>query len=260
MQEAKKIKKELQKLADPIQASILQIFFKTGKGEYGEGDIFLGIKVPVQRKVAKKYIELPLENIKELLKSKIHEHRLTALIILTEKYKKSKTEDSSASSPRPAIGSEAQARRELGTKAGQEEKIFNLYLCNTKYINNWDLVDVTAPHIVGNFLLDKPRGILYKLAKSSSLWERRIAIIATLAFIRKEDFIDTLLISKILLKDKHDLIHKAVGWMLREVGKRDQKIEEDFLNKYYLHMPRVMLRYAIERLPEHKRKYYLTKN
>jgi len=225
------LKKELQELADEKQAEILQRFFKTGKGEYGEGDIFLGIKVPVQRNVAKKYSGLSLPKIQELLKSKIHEHRLIGLIILTEKYKKN----------------------------GEEEKanIFNFYLKNTKNINNWDLVDVTAPGIVGHFLSDKKKNILYDLARSNNLWERRIAIVSTFDFIRQQEFEDTLALSEILLDDKHDLIHKAVGWMLREVGKKDETVLEAFLKQHYKVMPRTMLRYAIEKFEEEKRKKYL---
>jgi 3-methyladenine DNA glycosylase AlkD len=231
------LKKELKELSDPKQAEILQRFFKTGKGEYGEGDVFLGVKVPAQRKVANSFKELSLKNIEKLLESKIHEHRMTALFILINQYK----------------------------KADEREKkiIFDFYLKNTKNINNWDLVDISAPKIVGDYLMEKPRNVLYKLAKSQpkagNLWERRIAIISTLAFVRNNDFNDTLKISKMLLSDEHDLIHKAVGWMLREVGKRDQEIEERFLKKYYSKMPRVMLRYAIERFDKKKRKFYLGK-
>ena len=225
------LKKELQELADEKQAEILQRFFKTGKGEYGEGDIFLGIKVPVQRDVAKKYFGLSLPKIQELLKSNIHEHRLIGLIILSNKYKESKEED--------------------------QANIFNFYLKNTKNINNWDLVDVTAPNIVGHFLSDKKKNILYNLARSNNLWERRIAIVSTFNFIRKQEFEDTLALSEILLDDKHDLMHKAVGWMLREVGKKDEVVLEAFLKQHYKVMPRTMLRYSIERFDEDKRKKYL---
>lgn len=227
------IEKNLQRLANPEQAKILQRFFKTGKGQYGEGDIFLGIKVPEQRKVAKKYLDLSLKEIQEMLSSKIHEHRLTSLFILIEKYKKSND--------------------------NEKKKIFDFYLKKTKNINNWDLVDLSAPNIAGDYLSDKSRGILYKLAKSKNLWERRIAIVSTYAFIRNNQFEDTLKISEILLNDKHDLIHKAVGWMLREVGKRNQAIEEEFLKKHYQTMPRTMLRYSIERFSEGKRKFYMKK-
>ncbi|MBN1778632.1 MAG: DNA alkylation repair protein [Candidatus Buchananbacteria bacterium] len=225
------IKKEFNRLANKSQAVILQRFFKTAKGQYGYGDIFLGIKVPAQRQLAKKFFDLKLSEIQQLLNSQIHEHRLTALFILIGQYKKSDQKN--------------------------KQKIFNLYLKDTKKINNWDLVDLSAPNIVGDFLLDKPRNILYQLAKSKNLWEKRIAILSTFAFIRNHEFEDTFKISEILLQDEHDLIHKAVGWMLREVGNRDQNIEEQFLRKYYKEMPRTMLRYAIEKFVENKRKKYL---
>jgi len=225
------IERELQKLKDPVKAKLLQGFFKTGPGEYGEGDFFLGITVPEQRKIAKKYAGLKLEEVGKLLHSKIHEYRLTALIILTLQY--------------PRVD-------EKGKK-----EIFDFYLRNTKWINNWDLVDVTTPRIVGEYLLDNDRTVLYTLAKSTDLWERRIAILATYTFIQQNDFQDTLKISKLLLKDKQDLIHKAVGWMLREVGKKDLKTLEKFLQQHYRKMPRTMLRYAIEKFPEKKRKDYL---
>jgi 3-methyladenine DNA glycosylase AlkD len=229
-----KIKREMSQLSDPDRAKNLSWFFKTGKGQYGEGDIFLGIIVPEQRKVAKKYVNLSLDDLQELLSSKVHEHRFTALVILISKYRKAE-------------------------KSGKKE-IFNFYLKNTENVNNWDLVDLSAPRIVGNYLLDSERSILYKLAKSDSLWERRISILSTFAFIGKKDFEDALNISELLLDDEHDLIHKAVGWALREIGKRDQNVEERFLAKHYLHMPRTMLRYAIEKFDEKKRKGYLNKN
>jgi 3-methyladenine DNA glycosylase AlkD len=214
------IMKELQKLRNPAKARILQSFFKTGKGEYGEGDIFLGISVPDQRKIAQKNVLLSLSEIKTMLQSPIHEYRLTALLILTYK---------------PLT-----------------KEILDFYLQNTKYVNNWDLVDLTAYKILGNWLLDKNRFVLYKLAKSKQIWEQRIAIVATYAFIKNSQFEDTIKISKILLSHKHDLIHKAVGWMLREVGKRDEQVLRKFLNTYKNVMPRTMLRYAIERLPDRK--------
>ncbi|MBI3070166.1 MAG: DNA alkylation repair protein [Candidatus Levybacteria bacterium] len=229
--DCKNVEKELQKLKNPKKAEILSRFFKTGKGEYGQGDIFLGVTVPKQRQVAKKYIDLNLEDLQKLLSSKIHEHRLTALLILVDKYKK--------------------ADKAL------KKRIFNFYLKNTKNINNWDLVDLSAPNIVGDFLLDKDKLILYKLVKSKNLWEKRIAILATYVFIKNNQFNDALEISQILLKDNHDLIHKAVGWMLREIGKRNQAIEEQFLKKHHQNMPRTMLRYAIERFSEEKRRFYL---
>ena len=227
------LKKELNQSADKKQAIILQRFFKTGPGQYGAGDIFLGIKVLVLRQAAKKQPNLSFKDLQSLLNSEIHEQRLTALFILIGQYQKAN-----------------QANR---------GKIFNFYLKNTKNINNWDLVDLSSPNIVGDFLLAKPRGILYRLARSKNLWEKRIAILATYTFIKNNQYGDTLKIAKILLNDDHDLIHKAVGWMLREVGKRNQKTEEIFLQKYYRQMPRTMLRYAIERFTPAQRKAYLKK-
>jgi 3-methyladenine DNA glycosylase AlkD len=227
------VRKKLKSLANKKKAKILQGFFKTGKGEYGEGDVFLGIMMPIQRQVTKKFIDLPIIEVEKLLKSKIHEERMVALLILVLKY-------------------------EAGNDTGKE-KIFNVYLKNTKYINNWDLIDVTCPRIVGSYLLNKKRDVLYKLVKSKNLWNRRIAIVSTSYFIRNNDFKDTIKIAEILLKDNHDLIHKATGWMLREVGKRDEKELLKFLDKYYNKMARTMLRYSIERLEEKKRKYYLHK-
>jgi 3-methyladenine DNA glycosylase AlkD len=228
------IKSELSNLSDPHRAENSSRFFKTGKGQYGEGDLFIGITVPEQRKIAKEFANLTLDDLQELLNSKIHEHRFTALVILISKYRKAK-------------------------ETGKEE-IFVFYLNNTKNINNWDLVDLSAPRIVGDYLLNKKRSVLYELAKSNSLWERRISILSTFAFIDNNDFEEALNISELLLHDEHDLIHKAVGWALREIGKRDQNVEEQFLAKHHLYMPRTMLRYAIEKFDEKKRKKYLTKN
>ena len=226
------LKKDFSKLANPEKAQLLQRFFKTGAGEYGEGDVFFGITVPEQREIVKKYWEaLSLSDVRELLASKIHEHRLTALLILVKQYQKANEEN--------------------------KKEIFDFYLKNTKNINNWDLVDLSAPNIVGDCLLEKDRNIIYRLVKSDNLWERRISILSTLAFIRKNQFEDSLNLSEILLKDKHDLIHKAVGWMLREIGKRNVKTLESFLNKHYKSMPRTMLRYAIVKLAEKDRKAYL---
>lgn len=225
------IRDEIKKNADPKQAVILQRFFKTGKGEYGEGDVFYGIKVPVQRTIAKKFSELALPDLRKLLGSKIHEERLIAAFILVGRYKKA--------------------------EGKKKKEIFEFYLKNRKGINNWDLVDLTAPKIIGLHLLDKEKDLLYKLAKSNDLWDKRIAIISTQAFIREHFFEDTLNISEILLHDKHDLIHKAVGWMLREIGNRDLRTEEEFLIKHYKSIPRTMLRYAIEKFPEQKRIKYL---
>ena len=227
------LEKALQQQADPEQQTILQRFFKTGPGEYGEGDIFLGIKVPQLRKIAKNYQTLPLTDIQTLLFSHWHEYRFMALILLIHRYTKSNHIDKKA--------------------------IFDFYLKNTRYINNWDLVDISAPKIVGNYLLDQPREVLYQLAYSSSLWEKRIAIIATLTFIKNNEFDDTLDLAIILLDDPHDLIQKAVGWMLREVGKRNQSVEEAFLKQYSKKMPRTMLRYAIEKFDEELRRFYLNK-
>ncbi len=227
------LKHDLEKLADPEKAKVLSRFFKTGKGEYGEGDVFLGVKVPGQRKVAAKYKDIALEDVQVLLNSKIHEHRLTSLFILVAKYKK------------------ADSKR--------EKEIVDFYLKNTKNINNWDLVDSSAPYILGNYLLDKDKSILYKLAKSGNLWERRIAMLSTYAFIRNNEFEDALNIAELLLDDKHDLVHKAVGWMLREVGNRNLEKEEEFLKKHCKNMPRTMLRYAIEKFEDKKRNAHLKK-
>ena len=223
--------KLLKQKANPEKAKIYQRFFKIGKGEYGEGDIFLGISVPVTRKIANEFTNLTFRKIKKHLQSKFHEERLAALLILVNNYK----------------------------KTNDKKEIFEFYLNITKHINNWDLVDLTADKILGDFLLDKDKekSILYNLAKSKNIWERRIAIVATYAFIKNNQFEDALKISEILLKDKHDLIHKAVGWMLREVGKRDEKVLEDFLKTNYKNMPRTTLRYAIEKFPEGKKQLYL---
>lgn len=226
------LQQELTSLANPKKAKDLSWFFKTGKGEYGEGERFLGITVPRQRQVAKKYIHISLTDIEKLLKSPFHEYRLTALMILVEKFKKS--EDF------------------------EKKKIFDFYLAHTDRINNWDLVDCSARHIMGGYLSNKPHTILLKLAGSKNIWERRIAVISTLHFICEGRHEEIFLVAEKLLKDKEDLIHKAVGWMLREVGKRcSEEIEESFLKKHYKIMPRTMLRYAIERFPEEKRLKYL---
>lgn len=237
---SKTLIKELGKLANPKKRDILARFFKTGKGEYGEGDKFLGITVPESRKIAKKYIDLDFPELEKLLKNKYHEVRLIALLILVHKFKTHKP-----------------TRQGLVGKS-----IYNFYLKNTQYINNWDLVDLSAHYIVGDYLLKNKskRDILIKLAKSKNLWERRIAIISTFAFIYRNESEWTFKIVKILLGDQEDLIHKACGWMLREVGKRVSEAKlRGFLDLYGLRMPRTMLRYAIERLPEKKRLYYLNK-
>lgn len=225
------VHKELRALASPETAANLQRFFKTGAGQYGEGDVFLGIKVPPLRVLARQYRSADLRTVSALLDSRYHEERLFALLLLMQFYQRGTDE--------------------------QQQAAFDLYLGNTQRINNWDLVDISAPHIVGRHLENRPRKVLHKLARSPLLWERRIAIIATAWFIRLGDFADTLRIAGMLLQDEHDLMHKAVGWMLREVGKRDLAVEEDFLKANYQNMPRTMLRYAIERFPEAKRKNYL---
>jgi 3-methyladenine DNA glycosylase AlkD len=222
----------LRPLANPQKALILQRFFKTGKGEYGEGDVFLGLTVPQVRSVAKQFQDISLKEIKQLLHSKIHEERLLALIILVNQFKK--------------------ADEKL------QKELFDFYLANTKFINNWDLVDLSAEYIVGGYLLNRSKTILTKLANSKLIWDKRIAIIATFQFIKKGQYEETFRIGKLLLHDRHDLIHKAVGWMLREVGKRiSEEIEENLLKKYYKEMPRTMLRYAIERFEVKKRTSYL---
>ncbi|MDK2858755.1 MAG: hypothetical protein PWQ29_1422 [Verrucomicrobiota bacterium] len=223
------ITKQLQSLGRAAAAEQAQRFFKTGPGQYGEGDIFLGIRVPVLRTVAKEYDPVALNTAVELLQSPFHEVRLLALLILVRQYQ----------------------------RGGREAEIYRAYLGNTHRINNWDLVDSSAEQIVGVHLFKRSRKPLIKLASSQCLWERRIAIVATFHFIRKNQFDDTLALADILLKDSEDLLHKAVGWMLREVGKRDLKIEEDFLLPRYKTMPRTMLRYAIERFPELRRRAYL---
>jgi len=220
------ILKELKKVSNPKKAKDLQWFFKTGKGEYGEGDIFVGIVIPDLRKIAKKYSKIVTpDDLKSFINSEIHEYRMFALLTLTY--------------------------------MPLSKKIYDFYIKNLKYVNNWDLVDITTPNIVGKYLKDKDRSILYELARSEHLWKQRVSIMATFAFIKEGDYKDTLAIAEILLHHKHDLIHKAVGWMLREIGKKDQNIEEKFLKEYYKEMPRTMLRYAIERFEETKRQQYL---
>ncbi|WP_208595955.1 DNA alkylation repair protein [Desulfonatronovibrio hydrogenovorans] len=217
--------------ADQDRASTMQRFFKTGPGEYGQGDRFLGVSVPLVRLVAKKYRNIELDQALILLKSVFHEERLLALIILGHKYQKG-------------------ARHE-------QEEIFRAYLDHTRYINNWDLVDVSAEHIVGAYLFSRSRSLLYQLAESTDIWERRIAVMSTFYFIKKGEFDETLRIAEQLISDSHDLIHKAVGWMLREIGKRDREVEDVFLQNHYQSMPRTMLRYAIEKFPEDLRQKYL---
>lgn len=226
--------KEMLSLENKNQAQIYLRFFKTGRGEYGEGDVFLGIKTPMVREIAKKYYHhISLKDVEELLEKKYHEMRTVALVILMLQYKKAKNDKLT------------------------QRKIFNLYLNKAHRINNWDLVDISAPHIIGDFILKYKEDILRDLARSDNLWERRIAIVSTHALIKKRLFGETLEISNILINDEHDLIHKAVGWMLREVGKRNKNILEIFLKTRYKEMPRTMLRYAIEKFPEEERRMWL---
>lgn len=231
MMTAKAVQAQLRSLSNPDIAAHCQRFFKTGKGGYGEGDEFLGIRVPVLRAHAKIHADLGIDEIGKLLKSPFHEERLFALLLLVSRFSKS--------------------------EAPVQKDIYEFYLRNTRYINNWDLVDCSAHKVVGEYLKDKSRDPLYGLAVSDDIWERRIAVISTLQLIKLGDFKDLLKISEILLQDDEDLIHKAVGWMLREVGNRDRKAEEDFLQKHYQDMPRTMLRYAIEKFPEELRQSYL---
>lgn len=232
-QKAEEVVRAIKRKADSDRSVILQRFFKTGKGDYAEGDVFLGLTVPESRNIAKDFRSISLTEVHKLLRSKIHEVRLVALVILVMQYTKSD-----------------QINR---------KKIFNLYLSQTDHINNWDLVDLSAPHIIGTHVLKGDRKVLYTLALSSNIWERRIAVVATYALIRSGEYADTLAIAKLLIEDKHDLIHKAVGWMLREVGKRDVKMLTAFLDDNCLDLPRTTLRYAIERFPHHKRLKYLRK-
>jgi len=227
-----KAREEIRALANKEIAKHSLRFFKTGKGEYGYSDIFLGVRAPKIRLIAKKHIDISIADMKMLIQSKYHEERFLGLIILVNKYSKSKDKKTI-------------------------NQLYKIYISSFKYINNWDLVDVTCPHVTGKHLIDKDRSILYKWAKSDNLWTKRIAIVSTFSFIRQNDLEDTFKIAEILLQDKHDLIHKAVGWMLREAGKRDLEKEEMFLKKYYRGMPRTMLRYAIEKFPESKRQKYL---
>ncbi len=225
------IRNELRRLGNNEIAEHSQRFFKTGKGEYGEGDRFLGIRVPVLRKLARKYNRTSIKDVSKLLKSQFHEERLLALIMLVDLFKRASEKD--------------------------RKRIYAFYLDNTQFINNWDLVDCSSEHIVGAFLYGIDKKPIYTLADSNNLWERRIAIMSTFHYIKQNEFVDSLKISEVLLHDKDDLIHKAVGWMLREIGKRDIEVEEGFLKKYYKNMPRTMLRYAIEKFPEERRKSYL---
>jgi 3-methyladenine DNA glycosylase AlkD len=225
------VRKRLRGLACEKVAQTAAWFFKTGPGQYGEGDVFIGVRVPVLRRLARDCKALPMTDVEDLLHSEIHEERLLALLTLVL-----------------AVSQGDPAKR---------KEVFDFYLKNTKYVNNWDLVDASAPHLVGSYLADKSRRPLYRLVQSTSLWERRIAVVATQYFIRREDFADTLKICRLLLADREDLIHKAAGWMLREVGKRHTPTLEAFLQEHSAAMPRTMLRYAIERFSEERRREYL---
>jgi 3-methyladenine DNA glycosylase AlkD len=227
----KELKQQVRNLADDTVAQHSQRFFKTGKGEYGEGDLFLGIRVPQLRKLVKQYRDLSLNGVSRLLKSRYHEERLLALLMLVAIFQKATPKE--------------------------QQKIYRFYLSHTAHINNWDLVDSSAAHIIGTYLRIRGKKPLDKLVRSNNLWERRIAIIATFHFIKHHEFDDALRLSEILIEDREDLIHKAVGWMLREIGKRDISVEERFLKHHYQNMPRTMLRYAIEKFPEKKRQAYL---
>ncbi|MEX0649494.1 MAG: DNA alkylation repair protein [Candidatus Andersenbacteria bacterium] len=217
--------------ANPKKAEFVARYFKSGPGEYGEGDVFIGVPVPQMRSVAKQFKELSQTHILKLLHSPIHEHRYTALIILDLQFSKADEKE--------------------------RKRIVDLYLGNLDYVNNWDLVDTSAYPILGAYLMSRSRSVLYKLARSKDLWRQRVAIIATYAFIRQNDFSDTLKLAETLLSHEHDLIHKAVGWMLREVANRDRAVAEVFLKRHCKSMPRTMLRYAIEKFPESRRRAYL---
>lgn len=224
---------ELRAAGSPEKAAHLGRFFKTGPGEYGEGDRFLGVTVPVNRAIAKAHIETPIDEIQRLVESEWHEARLCGLLILCYRYKRRTTTD------------------------GEREAIVRFYLRNARHCDNWDLVDLTCRDILGEYLARRDRSILYRLAGSDCLWERRIAMVSTWAFIHRDDFADTLALAERLLGDPHDLMRKAVGWMLREVGKRDRATLTAFLEKHAADMPRTALRYAIEHYPEAERRYFM---
>jgi 3-methyladenine DNA glycosylase AlkD len=226
------VRRDIRKLARPERAERNKSFFKLGRGEYGEGDRFLGVSLPQLRTLAREYRDMPLKYVATLLQSRWHEERLLALLILVRQY----------------VRADPRARH----------AIHQLYLRNTRSVNNWDLVDSSAAQIVGAHLETRDRRVLRRLARSKSVWERRIAIIATYHYIRQRDFRDALAIAALLRRDEHDLIHKAVGWMLREIGKRDRRTEERFLKKHAPRMPRTMLRYAIEKFPQPLRRKYLS--
>ena len=230
-----KLRRDIRKCGTKDRASVNARFFKTGKGEYGEGDRFLGLTMGEQRNLAKRYRDIEYPDIEKLLKSSWHEERMIGLLVLVLRYEMAKDES-------------------------EKREIFEFYVSHRAAVNNWDLVDVTTPNIVGDFLLHKKdRKLLYAWACSENLWERRMAMLATFRFIREGDFRDTLSMAIILLRDAHDLIHKATGWMLREVGKRDESALVRFLERYAAKMPRTMLRYAIEKFPPERRQRFLKK-
>lgn len=231
---AQNIITDLQTLGNPEKAAHLSRFFKTGKGEYGEGDLFIGVTVPEQRGIAKKYRSAGFPVLRELIASPYHEVRLTGLLILVSQFEKNKNEEF-------------------------RKSCVDFYLSQTRYINNWDLVDLSCYKLLGVWLTDKDRSLLYTLSESANLWEQRISIVTCMHFVRKGDFKDCLALSERLLNHPHDLIHKAVGWLLRETGKKDRQVLTDFLQPRYRQMPRTMLRYAIEHYPEEERKKYLAK-
>lgn len=228
---AAQIEAHLHEIGDPEHARFVAGYFRTGPGEYGEGDRFLGIRIPVLRALVREYRGVSIDTLAVLLRSEWHEARLFALLLLVDAYRRADAET--------------------------RESIYRLYLENTRYVNNWDLVDSSAPYIVGPHLEERDRSVLDRLARSEVLWERRIAMLATQHFIRQGEFVTTLRIANLLVKDEHDLIHKAVGWMLREVGNRDREAEEVFLQRHHRTMPRTMLRYAIEKFPPDLRQRYL---
>jgi 3-methyladenine DNA glycosylase AlkD len=228
---ARSVIRELEARGTPAKAHASARFFKTAEGQYGHGDVFFGVTVPEQRMVARRFRDTPLPQVARLLEHQVHECRLTGLLILVDRYRKADT--------------------------AERARIARFYLAHRRRVNNWDLVDSSAPYILGHYLLTRDRSILYRLARSKRVWDRRIGIIATAAFIREGQFGDTLALAKLLLADPHDLIHKAVGWMLREVGNRSPAVEARFLKQHAAAMPRTMLRYAIERLPDAARRRYL---
>ncbi|MDO9536479.1 MAG: DNA alkylation repair protein [Bacillota bacterium] len=229
----KTIKSELNKYADSEKAGFLLRYFKVFPGGYGEGDLFIGVKVPYQRIIARKYyLEIPLQEVERLLQDPVHECRLTALFILSLRFEKSRTEE-------------------------DKKEIVDLYLWNLSYVNNWDLVDSSAEKILGPYLMDNKKDLLYELAESGDLWKQRTAMMTTFHFIKNGRFTETLDLAEGFLQHKHDLMHKAVGWMLREIGKRDFSVEYEFLQKHYRKMPRTMLRYAIEKFEPQLREKFL---